>query len=380
MAEKVLRGYAALAADEYARRATTELGFFGYYPAIIALKDAVAHAQDGVLPAPAELREHVGDEAKRALVLARTFFRFDPVTGRLDTAGDALAPEVGAWLHDAVVARGTKPLASGRRYNAQYASVGGTLQGVVSLPPDGTAAGSHVVVGFVVDRDALAGALQRAMGRTPLLPPSLGGNELGKDAVYVRLVDPFGGEILRSGAPFDPVLSVEKKLGSEYGGILEDFTLRTAIDPAAAPKLVIGGLPRSRLPVLIALMAATAGLTLTAGLQLRRERLLGRRSGCSPKHFFSIACAARASGRATSRSSTGRRGGFRTSSRTSCASRAPNGERFGWRLDRTTSGRSFARSSTNFGLLPPAAAPASLLRFPTTPWRPWTTTRCGRSC
>src|SRR6185436_15268004 len=51
MAESVLRGYAALAADEFTRRATTELGFFGYFPAITAVREAANTAGGGALPA-----------------------------------------------------------------------------------------------------------------------------------------------------------------------------------------------------------------------------------------------------------------------------------------------------------------------------------------
>jgi signal transduction histidine kinase len=276
MAENVLRGYAALAGDEFTRRATAELGFLGYFQAITALREAADRSGDGPLPTPAELAATASDEAKHALVLAETFYRFDPATGRLDTSGAALTPAGDKWLRDDLVARARKPLVPGRRYDARYAAIGGALHGFVTLPADGTAAGRKVALGFAVDRDALANALRGALTRGPLLPPSLGGNAIGKDAFYLSLIDPFGGEVVRSGTPFVPDLSAEKKLGSDYGGILENFVLRTSIDPAAAAKLAIGGLPRSRLPLLIALMTVTAGLTLTAGLQLRRERLLGR--------------------------------------------------------------------------------------------------------
>jgi signal transduction histidine kinase len=276
MAENVLRGYAALAADEFTRRATTELGFFGYFPAITAVREAANTAGGGALPAPADLAARANDETRRALALASTLYRFDPAAGKLETSGAALSPESVAWLRASLAARGGKPLAAGRRYDAQYASIGGSLAGFVTLPVDGTMGGPKDVVGFTVDPDVLATVIGRALKRGPLLPPSLGGNEAGKDAVYVRLLDPFGREVLRSGTPSTPGLGAEKKLGSDYGGILEGFVLDTSIDPAAAGKLAIGGLPRSRLPVLIALIAVTFGLTLTAGLQLRKERLLAR--------------------------------------------------------------------------------------------------------
>jgi signal transduction histidine kinase len=276
MAENVLRGYAALTAEEFTRRATAELGFLGYFQAITALREAATRSENAPLPAPADLVATANDETKRALALARTFYRFDPATGRLESSGAALSPDSQAWLVEDLSRRGGKPLAAGRRYDVSYALIGGALQAFVTLPAEGLASGRKVALGFAVDRDALGRVLHAPLARGPLLPPSLGGNVIGKDAIYLSLVDPFGGEIVRAGTPFVPDLSAEKKLGSEYGGILDRFVLRTAVDPAAAAKLAIGGLPRSRLPVLVALMAVTVGLTLIAALQLRRERLLGR--------------------------------------------------------------------------------------------------------
>jgi signal transduction histidine kinase len=276
MAENVLRGYAALAGDEFTRRATTELGFLGYFQAITALREAASKAGEGALPTPATLSATANDETKHALALVRTLYRFDPATGRLDTSGEALSTESEAWLREYLGARGGKPLATGRRYDARYASIGGELHAFVTLPSGGSEAGRRAALGFAVDPGVLARVLSGAVARGPLLPPSLGGNAIDKGAVFLSLVDPFGREIVRSGTPFVPDLGAKKKLGPEYGGILDGFNLTTAIDPQAAGRLAIGGLPRSRLPILIALLAVTAGLTLIAGLQLHRERVLSR--------------------------------------------------------------------------------------------------------
>src|SRR5213076_2188456 len=47
--------------------------------------------------------------------------------------------------------------------------------------------------------------------------------------------------------------------------------VQVALRPDLAPKLVIGGMPRSNLPMLLSLLALTAGLVVAALLQLRRE-------------------------------------------------------------------------------------------------------------
>src|SRR5437870_9521748 len=52
--------------------------------------------------------------------------------------------------------------------------------------------------------------------------------------------------------------------------------MQVALRPDMAPKLVIGGMPRSNLPMLLSLLAITAGLVVGALLQLRREYELSR--------------------------------------------------------------------------------------------------------
>ena len=270
MAEKVLRDYAALGADEFVRRATNELGFFGYYTAITALGEGVAGSPEAPLPEPVELAARGSGETRHALALVRTFYRFHPVRGTLETSGTALSTAEAAWLRAFLQREGARPLPAGRRYDARYARLEGALHGFVTLPRGGGA------LGFALEPRALAAALSKAVARGPLLPASLGGDGLGSDAFYLSLTDPFGGEILRSGTPVAGAVGAERRLGADYNGILQDFVVRASIDPAAAGKLLIGGLPRSRLPVLLTLLAVTAGLTLTAVLQLRRERALHR--------------------------------------------------------------------------------------------------------
>ena len=92
--------------------------------------------------------------------------------------------------------------------------------------------GPTMLLGFEVDRVALRSALRRAVDRGPLLPPSLGGGRIAKDAVSLRVTDPFGGEMLVVGEGLSPLLAAEKRLGPDPNGILQDFVVRTAIDPA----------------------------------------------------------------------------------------------------------------------------------------------------
>jgi len=61
-------------------------------------------------------------------------------------------------------------------------------------------------------------------------------------------------------------------VGETFGGL----RVRAQIRPAMADQLVIGGLPRSRLPFLLALLGIAAALSFVAVAQLRREGELSR--------------------------------------------------------------------------------------------------------
>jgi DNA-binding response OmpR family regulator len=118
--------------------------------------------------------------------------------------------------------------------------------------------------------------LRRAFARDPLLPASLGHGRVTNDSVSLAVRDHAGVERFRSQPREWPALGVEVPYGEAYSGVLRGSTVRVSLDPAAAGDLVIGGLPRSRLPALFGLLVLTAGLLFTAARQLRRERALGR--------------------------------------------------------------------------------------------------------
>jgi signal transduction histidine kinase len=127
-----------------------------------------------------------------------------------------------------------------------------------------------------VSLPALSDWITRALGREPLLPPSLGQGRVENASLFMRIEDPGGVERYRTERPRVGGLLARVGFGDAHGGIMEGWTVETAIDPAAAPLLVIGGLPRSRLPVLLALLGVAAGLLFAAALLLRRERALQR--------------------------------------------------------------------------------------------------------
>jgi signal transduction histidine kinase len=134
-------------------------------------------------------------------------------------------------------------------------------------PHDGAA---HAATGFVIDVEPLRKRLRAIVDRRPLLPPTLAGTRNELVAIDVQADDGTPVIIGTQGVP----------AAARFDGRLDDSfgALRYAIvlEPGAAARLAIGGLPRSRLPLLGGLLALTAALAVAALLQLRREHQLTR--------------------------------------------------------------------------------------------------------
>jgi signal transduction histidine kinase len=90
----------------------------------------------------------------------------------------------------------------------------------------------------------------------------------------VSIRDQGGVERFRLGEESPLKLTVIKPFGDPYQGVFLGFTVEASIDPQISRQIVIGGLPRSRLPFFLGLLALNAGLIVTAILQLRREMAL----------------------------------------------------------------------------------------------------------
>lgn len=123
------------------------------------------------------------------------------------------------------------------------------------------------VVGFVADSRLVSGLFERLARHQPLLPPSLvadGGH--ANAALAVRVAAPDGRELFASAAEWSR-FEAREQLTPDLGSL----ALSVALRPDAAERLVIGGLPRERLPLIIGLLTLTAGLVVVGVVQLRRE-------------------------------------------------------------------------------------------------------------
>jgi signal transduction histidine kinase len=130
----------------------------------------------------------------------------------------------------------------------------------------------RAIYGFVTTHRAYHELLARGFERHPLLPPSIVGTQPNDSLLFVTTFMPGGEVAFESGIPYAKTYTSDDILGPEYA----DLLVEAAVRPDAASYLIIGGLPRSRLPLIVALLALTVATGVAALFQLRREQQLAR--------------------------------------------------------------------------------------------------------
>ena len=128
------------------------------------------------------------------------------------------------------------------------------------------------VAGFITEPLFVTRLFEHIVGHTSLLPPSLvPAGAKTNAALSVRVTTEKGEPVYAWGSDWSSY-EASHQLGSEF----DKLRLAVALRPEAAEGLVIGGLPRERLPLVIGLLTLTVGLVVVALVQLRREAELSR--------------------------------------------------------------------------------------------------------
>lgn len=133
--------------------------------------------------------------------------------------------------------------------------------------------GSPVVTGYLARTESIRRTLAEVFDRHELLPASLLGDRAQSDVLLLR-VDGAGEVLYESGSLGGPWRG-----RAEFGALTEQFaglTVETALRPPAAEVLLVGGTPRSRLPLLATLAGLALLLSLFAVWQFFVERRLVR--------------------------------------------------------------------------------------------------------
>jgi signal transduction histidine kinase len=273
-ADRALRDYASVAAWEFVS-ATEERLDRALAAALGPITATPAVSPYDSLPPPSALAP-TADSTLRCDAApdpAARYFALDFRTGTLRTsagAGDSLAT---AWLRDALIERSRQAVPRGGLYQALWRREGAAeavaLYGIKTLRYSGYAVHDAPVAayGLVTCPAALQSLFADVLARHPLLPRSVTGGMANRDLVTLEVSDPTGGVVYRGGASGPSGFVGRAESGS--------FAVKVWLPTAVAGRLVVTR-PASRLPVLLGLLALTAGLALVGLRQLRREQELAR--------------------------------------------------------------------------------------------------------
>jgi signal transduction histidine kinase len=270
-AERILHDYARLAAARFGQRVGMELYYQAFAPGTEALWRAKAGTPGAPLPSPAAL---AGLEAHAAAFVrhARYTFRYDLRSRRLETAGGAPSRAARKWLVDTLLVHIRTVYDSEEHLGAIVRTVEGLPRAIVYTVAKDKAGAPRTVFGLEGDPKALEPVYTMGEDKFPLLPRPLTGGVIYDSLGSVIVTDADGKELYRSPVQYEATFAARDSVEAMFGGMRVYVALR----PDMAPKLIIGGMPRSRLPQLLALLALTAGLIVVALLQLAREYELAR--------------------------------------------------------------------------------------------------------
>ena len=263
VARRVQQDYVEFAGWQFARAARQELtSRFDRW-----LQATACAASGNSLPPPNGLGRASGCRCDDLAI--RSLFRVDLSTEALEVSGEPLGAEATKWILGTL--RGDRRVPPTR--HAYLLSVG-TIDGrprLLGVTYGRDRFGAPVMLaGFAADPMALAPAFTHVIDHAPLLPPTLTGKR-DSDLVRAFVSARDGTPLFGTGTPPDWI-----RADGALEASLDGLRYQVALNPERAAGLVIGGLPKSRLPLLLGLLTLTAGLLAVAVQQLRREHDLTR--------------------------------------------------------------------------------------------------------
>ena len=227
----------------------------------------------------------------------RFFFRFDWRDSAVTIAGVQPSATVLKWVKDTVSSApsrfGTPPIraqafgsadrnpaarlgiiVTNDSYVASVDSIDGRLRIVCYVISRDLYGKPLVTYGFETDaRKFMQPLIDSVLVRSMLLPPSLLRGVSRDSVIAVSAWAPMSGRIFHSASTSFPTgyMAIDT-LDERFGRM----RLAVALRPEIASRLVVGGLPRSRLPMLAGLFVLTVGLVAAAVIQLRRQQQLAQ--------------------------------------------------------------------------------------------------------
>ncbi len=276
-AESTLRDYAGMAAWEFSRRARENLEAVAQGALWPVAEKIPAPGPGQALPSPAFVAEKAKtwrcDACARAAKV-QFYFRVDLENKDVVTTRRSAPEWFLSWLADTVATLAERVTEGEREWNFTF------LAGPLAERSDviaysllsGTDGRPRAAYGFHTEFEGFHHVFAQFCSERPLLPPSIVGEQPNDSLLFITVNTKDGRPMYRSAVSYDDTFASRDTLGQRFG----DMVAQAAIRPEAAVELVIGGLPRSRVPLLVALLFLTAGVGAATLIQLRRERELAR--------------------------------------------------------------------------------------------------------
>ena len=261
LAREIVRDQALFAASNFAVEARGEVKFELLEDGIEVIESSVGRRGNRPLTLD-RLREAARARRWDGMDQASLFFRLDPAESQISVAGAADSAQAAWAVREAREHSRRNP--DDLDVRTLFAPEGNSVI-VYELSYEGR--GDYALQGMILSPRAFAPAFERAFHEEPLLPEAFTGGRANGDIFVARVRDPHGNVIYESSADPHSGTPVQHDLDDSLGGMVLELGVRAEV----VDQLVSGGVPRSRIPYIVALFLLTSGLLMTAVWQLRRE-------------------------------------------------------------------------------------------------------------
>lgn len=175
-------------------------------------------------------------------------------------------PDEARWLNAKMTAVARKSERTPWGYNLIVDSYKNTSRFLAtrSMP---TAWGDTVVYAVEYSPEGVDSLFSGVLSSGSLLPPSLVGHHANQEILDLEITDYHRRPLFSTRPDVRWELDALNMLPASFGSL----HIRAQISPQLAEMLLIGGVPESRVPLLLILLLLAVGLTVWAALQLRRE-------------------------------------------------------------------------------------------------------------
>jgi signal transduction histidine kinase len=133
-------------------------------------------------------------------------------------------------------------------------------------------AGDTAVYAFLAPPGLWRELFEATHEKAPVLPAALTGGRANRDLLDVSIRDRNGQLVFGTATALASDVAAVEPMAEPFGGL----QVRAFLHSDLAADLVVGGLPRTRLPLILGLLVLAAMLAVVAARQMRREQQLAR--------------------------------------------------------------------------------------------------------